>query len=87
MFWDYLLLVTYPADASRHVDTGSARWLLCCVLCGGEKDLFHVTCAMQCMRVCARVFVCLCVLAVQGRGGTCEKEVLAGGAGQQMVNS
>lgn len=69
MFWDYSLLVTYPADASRHVDTGSARWLLCCVLCGGEMDLFHVTCAMQRVCVCARMFLCACVCVGCSRKG------------------
>lgn len=65
IFWDYFLLVICSAAVSRHVDTGSAQ-LLCCVLCGGEMDPFHVTCAMQCMCVCVSVLVVV-------KGGTCRK--------------
>lgn len=64
------LLVVYPADVGRHVDTGSARWPAS-VSSSVESSVgvkwIHAACAMQYM------CVCVCVLVVEERGGTCIK--------------
>lgn len=74
-------LAPADADVSGHVDTGSppspssSVALRCPALCGGETDLFHVTCAMPCMHVRAHVSR-VCVACWETEGSTCRRGVL-----------
>lgn len=93
-FFGLQLLVIYPADVDRHVDTGRGQWPVSVnssVKSSAGVKLIHVTCAMQCMCVCvcvwAHVPVCMGVLVVEERGAHAEKEGLAAVGETQMVKS